>query len=97
MFDWAICEIAGKQIKVLSNKPFDVTLQNDADLAVKTLLIAESGKIKLGKPYLKENLKFKVVGQKKGEKIRVFKYHAKANYRKMRGYRDKLTTLLLAA
>lgn len=97
MFDWAICEIAGKQLKVFPNKPFDVTLKGDSDLGVKILLLGEDGKIKLGKPYLKENLKFKVIEQKKGKKVRVFKYHAKANYRKTRGYRDKLTTLILVA
>lgn len=95
MFDFAICEIAGKQIKVLPNKPFEVTLKNGEDILAKLLLIAEGGKIKLGKPYLKEQLKFKVVEQKRGEKIRVFKYHAKANYRKVRGFRSKLTKIVL--
>lgn len=95
MFDFAICEIAGKQIRVLPNKPFEVTLKNGEDILAKLLLISEGGKIKLGKPYLKEQLKFKVAEQKRGEKIRVFKYHAKANYRKAKGFRSKLTKLVL--
>lgn len=97
MFDFAICEIGGKQIKVLPNKPFEVTLKNGELTLAKVLLIAEGGKIKVGKPYLKENLKFKVIEQVKGNKIRVFKYHSKANYRKVRGFRSKLTRLVLAA
>lgn len=97
MFDWAICEIAGKQIKVLPGKPFEVTLKKGEEALAKILLIAGGGKIKLGKPYLKEELKFKVVEKKQGEKIRVFKYHAKANYRKVKGFRSKLTKLVLVA
>lgn len=97
MFDFAICEIAGKQYKVLPNKPFEVTLKNGEDIVSKTLLLMEGGKLKVGKPYLKDQLNFKVLEQKLGKKVKVFKYHAKANYRKARGFRSKLTRLVLIA
>jgi len=95
MLDYAICEIAGKQYKAVPNKPLEVTLRDGEGVLAKTLLIVEDGKVKLGKPYLKEQLRFKVVEQKLGRKIRVFKYHAKANYRKTRGFRSKLTRIVL--
>lgn len=94
MFDFAICEIGGKQYKVYPNKPFEVTLRNVEDFEAKTLLVLENGKLELGKPYLKEQLSFKVVEPKLGRKVRVFKYHAKANYRKTKGFRAKLTKIV---
>ncbi len=94
MFDFAICEIGGKQIKVLPDKPFEVSLQNGENPLVKILLMVEGGKVKLGKPYLKEDIKFKVIDQIKGKKVRVFKYHAKANFRKLKGYRSQLTRIV---
>ncbi len=94
MFDFAICEIGGKQIKVLPNIPFEVILQEGENPLSKTLLMVEDGKVSLGKPYLKEDIKFKVVEQRKGKKIRVFKYHAKANFRRLKGYRSQLTKIV---
>lgn len=67
----------------------------EGDIVAKGLLLSEDGKVKIGKPYLKETLTVKAVEQLKGRKIRVFKYHAKANYRRVRGYRSKLTQVVL--
>lgn len=72
-----------------------LTLAGHPVETVKVLLLSEGGKVKIGKPYLKETLTVKAVEQLKGRKIRVFKYHAKANYRRARGYRSKLTKVVL--
>lgn len=95
MLNYAICEIAGKQYKFIPGKPVEVTLKNSELKDVKTILLSEDGKIKLGKPYLKTNPKLKVLEQYRGKKIRVSKFHAKANYRRVKGFRAKLTKIIL--
>ncbi len=94
MFDFAVCEIAGKQIKVLPNQPFEVTLKGEEKPVANVLLLMENGRLKLGKPYLKDEINFDVVEQTRGPKIRVFKFHAKANFRKLKGHRAKLTKII---
>lgn len=64
---------------------------------VPVLVLAEDSKIKIGKPYLKEKLKLKVLETFKGKKIRVAKFHAKANYRRVKGYRSILSKVVLSS
>ncbi len=95
MLDYAVCAISGKQYKVLPNKVFEVSLQEEGDsIAANVLLLSEGGKLQVGTPYLKEKLTLKRVEDLKGKKIRVSKFHAKANYRKTVGYRSKITKLV---
>lgn len=96
MFDYAICEISGKQYKVLPNKAFDVDWLGETEkkIDVQVLLLSEGKKIKVGTPFLKEELSLDVLGSEKGDKIRVAKFHAKANYRKVKGHRAKLTKVV---
>ena len=97
MLNYAICEISGKQYKIVPGKTLGVDFQGelDKDIEASVLLLAEDGKIKIGTPYLKEKLTLKRVGNIKGDKIRVSKFHAKANYRKTIGYRSKITNVIL--
>lgn len=97
MLNYAVCEIRGKQYKVLPNIPFraDYLGEEGHDLEVSVMLLAKTGKLHLGKPYLKEKLALKFVENIKGAKIRVSKFHAKANYRRTTGIRPKFTTLIL--
>jgi ribosomal protein L21 len=98
MFTYAICEISGKQVKVVPGVEFDIATQiTDKDLSVKVLMMVEDDKVKVGNPYLKEELKLKVLGNSKGKKIRVAKFHAKANYRRVVGYRSSLTKVVYTA
>ena len=97
MLNYAVCEIGGKQYKVIPNFPLEIDYQGEkgADIEANVLLIADGGKVQIGKPYLKEKLTLKFVENIKGEKIRVSKFHAKANYRKTTGIRPKLTRVVL--
>ena len=97
MLQYAICEIKGKQYKVIPNKAFEVDFfeESGKDIETNVLLLSEDGKIKVGNPYLKEKLTLKRVENTKGKKIRVSKFHAKANYRKTIGARAKLTRVIL--
>lgn len=93
---YTVIEIAGKQFRAEPNKPFEITLQEDA-LVAQVLMTVDEDKVNIGKPYLKTGVKLKVLEQKKGKKIRVAKFHAKANYRRVRGFRPQISKVVLEA
>ncbi len=94
--DYAICEISGKQYKLIPNQPFEVDLQTDGlkQIEAKLLLLVQEGKVKIGKPYLEEKFVLTCLEDTLGKKIRVAKFHAKANYRKVTGHRAKMTRVV---
>ena len=47
--------------------------------------------VKLGSPYTGDTVELKVLGDKKGDKVRVFKMLAKKRYRRNKGHRQALT------
>ena len=97
MLDYAICEISGKQYKVIPNEPLEVDLlDTKKDVEVAVLLLSDEGKTKIGTPYLKEKMLLKYLGEIKSDKIRVAKFHAKANYRKVTGHKSKLTKVVFS-
>lgn len=94
MLQYAICEVNKKQYKVIAGKELLVDFQDPTkEIDAKVLLLAEDGKVKIGKPYLKEKINLKIVDNPKGDKIRVGKFHAKANYRRTIGSRSKFTKI----
>ena len=97
MLDFAICEISGKQYKVVPKQEVlvDWLGEDIKRTEASILLLSENGKIQVGTPYLKEKLNFEVLGTTKGKKIRVAKFHAKANFRKVTGARPKKSRLVL--
>lgn len=99
MLNYAICEISGKQYKVTPGKVLAIDFQDQSkkDIAASVLLLSEDGKIRVGKLYLKEKITLKRIEDTKGKKIRVSKFHAKANYRRIKGYRSKITKIVLKA
>lgn len=98
MLNYAICEISGKQHKVTPGKVLAIDFQDQSkkDIEANILLLSEDGKIKVGKPYLKEKITLKRIEDTKGKKIRVSKFHAKVNYRRTTGFRPKITKVVLA-
>lgn len=96
MFDYAVCEISGKQYKILPNQPIEVDWlgEESKKIDVSVLLLSEGNKLKVGNPFLKEKLSLEVLEATRGKKIRVAKFHAKANYRKVTGFRSKKTKLV---
>lgn len=95
MIDYAILQIAGKQYKFVPGKAVEI-VWNDDKIESKTLMVAEDGKLKLGKPYVDLDLKLKVQENLKGKKIRVAKYHPKSNYRRVKGSRSKIAKVVMA-
>lgn len=98
MLNYVVCEISGKQYQLVLNKELIVDYIGEVDqLKTKVLLKSEDGKVSIGQPYLKEEVNLKIVGSGKKEKIRVAKFHAKANFRKVYGSRAKYSTVVLAS
>ncbi len=97
MLEFAICEISGKQYKVVPKQEVlvDWLGEDIKKLEAAVLLMSEGGKVQVGTPFLKEKLSFEVLGTTKAKKIRVAKFHAKANFRKVTGSRPKKTRLVL--
>lgn len=97
MINYAVCEVAGKQYKVIPGHAFEVDFLGEPkeNIEVNVLLLSRDDKLQIGTPFLKEKLTLKRVENTRGEKIRVSKFHAKANYRRSTGHKSKLTKLVL--
>lgn len=94
--DYAICVVAGRQVIVEPGKVVTVPYLGEVTTfeSDKVLLISSKGNVSVGAPFLKETLKFEVIGQA-AEKTRVAFYKPKANHRKVVGQNTKLTKIKL--
>lgn len=93
--DYAVCQISGRQYIVKPGATIEVDKIVGDKFTIDTVLMVVNGdKIELGDPYLKTNLDFEVVEQKR-EKIRVSKYKAKSNYRRSHGTVKQTTRVRL--
>lgn len=95
---YAIIKIGGKQYKVSEGDVIEVNklpLKKDDKIVVEDVLFSYlDGKIEIGKPrVLGIQVKALVVDQKKGEKIHVSKFKAKARQRRTIGFRPLFTCL----
>jgi large subunit ribosomal protein L21 len=99
MLNYIIVEIKGKQYKVTPKQKIKVDYVGDLKKLEtdKVLVKSEGDKLTLGAPYLKDKVVFDVLEEVKAPKIRVAKFHAKANTRKVRGFTKKLSLIQLAA
>ena len=95
MKKYAIIKLQGHQYQVSEKDEILVDL-----LALKpeaeVLMFVDGDKVKIGKPILKDvEVKMKVLGEEKGDKVRVFKYKGKSRYRRARGFRAQYTKILI--
>lgn len=97
MLDFVIAEINKKQYKIKPNNPILVDKVEGSAVEGLVLCLKKDDKIELGKPYLKEKIKLEVLEEVKAKKIRVAKFHAKANYRKVTGSRPKYSKVVFKA
>lgn len=96
MLKYLVLEIGGKQYKVQPQKPFLIDFrEGKKEVEAKLLLFVKDGKVEVGKPYLEKKLQVLVLGNELGRKLKVAKYHAKANYRRVVGFRPKLTKVVI--
>ena len=94
--DYAVVRIKGHQYKVSEGQEVLVDRIQDGKVEADVLLVSKEGKVKVGKPVVKDaKVTIKVVGDEKGEKIDVYKYKSKSRYRRHTGFRAQLTRLLV--
>ncbi|MFO7820316.1 MAG: 50S ribosomal protein L21 [Halanaerobacter sp.] len=93
---YAIIETGGKQYKAEEGQVFDVEkLDVEAGDEIEfdvVKAVSKEDSLEVGQPTLEDAVvKAEVVGQVKGDKIIVFKYKPKNNYRKKQGHRQPYT------
>ena len=99
---YAIIETGGKQYKVqqgdtLFIEKLDVQA-GDAVTFDKVMAVGSENGLKVGAPYVEgATVKATVVKNGKGEKIVVFKFKAKKNYRRRQGHRQPYTKVEIGA
>ncbi len=99
---YAIVNINGTQTKVSPDAVVEVPrLKGDPGQKLtfdQVMLVADGDKISIGKPFLKgASLVAEVVEHFRGEKIKIFKYKRRHDFRKRAGHRSELTRLRVAS
>lgn len=92
---YAIIATGGKQYRISEGDVIyieKIDAQVDSTVSFDVLLVGNDGDVKIGTPVV-EGVKVegKVVGQIRGEKIVVYKYKSKKNYRRKQGHRQPYT------
>ncbi len=95
---YAIVDIAGQQFKVEKDARLYVhRLEGEEGSQVdldKVLLVDNNGKVKVGKPVVKDALvKAKILEHLKGDKVEIFKKKRRKGYKKLTGHRQYLTQI----
>jgi large subunit ribosomal protein L21 len=93
MADFAIIKTGGKQYKVSEGQKLKVEkLAPKGDMAsFEVLLRSVGGKVEIGMPTLPSPAQGRFVGNVRGEKKIIFKYHSKTRQRKKKGHRQDYT------
>lgn len=93
---YAVIESGGKQYKIIEGDVIEVDkINGEKDQKIifdKVLLYVADGAVLVGKPIVPDvKIQGIILEQKKGEKIRVQKFKAKARFRRTTGFRPLLT------
>lgn len=95
----AVVELGGNQFMVQKGDIIEVKKQ-DAEvgkkMSVEAMLVAdaEGTEVKVGTPLVEgSKVEFKILDQKKGDKVRVFKMKSKKRYMRNKGFRSSVTQL----
>lgn len=99
---YAIIETGGKQYRVQNGDRIKVEKLNveDGQAVVfdKVLVAGEGADVKIGAPYVEGfTVEGKAVESGKGDKVIIFKYKAKKDYRKKQGHRQPYTMVEITA
>ena len=94
---YAVIKVGGKQERVQPGDVIEVEhLKVDPGSQVEfdpVVVVDDDGKSHYGKDLSQAKVVATLLGDKKGEKIRVFKYRNKTGYRKQMGHRQLMTLL----
>ena len=92
---YAIIATGGKQYRVSEGDVIyieKIDAQVDSTVSFDVLLMGNDGDVKVGTPTVAGvTVEGKIVGQVKGEKIKIYKYKSKKNYRRKQGHRQPYT------
>ena len=92
---YAVIKVGGKQQRVKAGDVIEVELmhgQQDEEVTFTPILVVDDdGKAHVGKELGKATVSAKLVGEHKGDKVKVFKYRQKTGYRKTQGHRQMYT------
>ncbi len=94
---YAVVVVGGRQYRVSpGDELFVEKLEAEAgsELKLPVLLLSDDSGVTVGKPLVADReITAQVVGDQKGEKLVIFKYHPKKRYRKKTGHRQNYTKL----
>jgi large subunit ribosomal protein L21 len=94
---YAVVRVGGKQERVEPGDVIEVELMKadpgDSVELDPIVVFDDAGRAHVGKDLSKARVKAKLLGDKKGDKVRVFKYRNKTGYRRQAGHRQLLTLL----
>jgi large subunit ribosomal protein L21 len=95
---YAIVETGGRQYRVSSGDRIDVEKLagqvGDTVVLSTVLMIGQGAAVTVGTPTLAEaRVEARIVAQKRGKKIIIFKHKRRKNYRRKQGHRQWLTSL----
>src|SRR5919198_1179322 len=97
---YAVIKAGGKQQKVKAGDVIEVELmhggQGESVTFTPLLVVDDEGKTHYGKEAAKAVVKAKMVGEEKGDKVKVFKYRPKTGYKKTQGHRQLYTLVEIA-
>lgn len=93
----AVIQLGGRQYIVGEGDIIKAQLPAGASGAIEikeVLLVEDGGAVKLGRPHVAgASVRAAVVGEKRGRKVRVLRYHSKTRFRRRVGFRPLITTL----
>lgn len=98
MAKYAVIRLQGRQYEVTEGQEILVDKVVDLkSIAPEVLLVSDDGKVKVGKPTVKDaKVTVKVIDEiVKGEKVEVYKFKAKSRYKRHTGFRPKHTRILI--
>jgi large subunit ribosomal protein L21 len=92
---YAVIKAGGKQQRVKPGDVIEVELmhgQHGESVTFTPLLVVDDdGKAHVGRDLGRATVKAKLVGQHKGDKVKIFKYRPKTGYKKTQGHRQMYT------
>lgn len=97
---YAVIESGGKQYRVSEGSICNLekidTEEGSTVIFDKVLTASDGENVKVGAPYLTGvKIRGKVLSHGKGDKITIFKYRRKKNYRKKKGHRQPYTRVII--
>jgi large subunit ribosomal protein L21 len=97
---YAVIKTGGKQHKVQPGDVIEVEklVHEGQTLTFQPILIVDDeGKTHVGTEVAKATVTAKPLGEKKGDKVKIFKYRPKSGYARRAGHRQQLTLLEIEA